>query len=260
MTERQTATGVALVTGAASGIGAAVARRLAAAGPRALILIDRDEAALDTLANDLDAPEIMRVARDVRDEEAWERIEEEAYMRFGSIDAAVINAGVAGAGTITETSFETWRSVMSVNLDGAFLGLRAAMRLMPKGGSIVVVASAAGVKAEIGVGAYGASKAGVAHLARIAAKEGARIGVRVNAILPGGVETGIWDETPMFQELLHKVGNDREKAFSAMAEMATPLRRFAKPEEIAEQIAFLLSPAAATITGAWLVSDGGYTL
>jgi 2-keto-3-deoxy-L-fuconate dehydrogenase len=259
MTERQTAGGVAMVTGAASGIGAATARRLSAAGAKALILVDRNEEALHTLAAQLEAPEAMCVARDVRDEDAWERIEEEAYTRFGSLDAAVVNAGVSDSAPIVETSLERWREVLSVNLDGAFLALRTAMRLMTDGGAVVVVSSAAAVKAEPGIGAYAASKAGLAQLARVAAKEGAARKIRVNAILPGGVETPIWDAMPFFRDLATSEGG-REKAFAAMARMATPLGRYAKPEEIAEQIAFLLSPAAATITGALLPSDGGYTL
>jgi NAD(P)-dependent dehydrogenase (short-subunit alcohol dehydrogenase family) len=150
---------------------------------------------------------------------------------------------------------------MAVNLDGAFLTLQAAMRAIAStgGGSIVVTASAAGVKAERGIAAYAASKAGVIQLMRVAAQEGAALGIRVNAIAPGGVETAIWSGLPFFEDLVKQTGSE-EGAYKAMASMATPLGRYAKPEEMAEQIAFLLSDRAAYTTGACLVSDGGYSL
>jgi NAD(P)-dependent dehydrogenase (short-subunit alcohol dehydrogenase family) len=128
-----------------------------------------------------------------------------------------------------------------------------------RGGTIVATASAAGLKPEPGVAAYGASKAALIHLVKVAAKEGAARNIRVNAIAPGGVETPIWDGLPFFEDLVRSTGT-REAAFAKMATIATPLGRYAKPEEIAEQIAFLLSEASALITGATLVSDGGYTL
>ena len=170
----------------------------------------------------------------------------------------MINAGVAGAGLITDLSFEEWRRILSVNLDGAFLSLQAAMRAIRDGGSIVAVASAAGLKAEPGVAAYGASKAGLIQLARVAAKEAAVRKVRVNAIAPGGVETPVWDAVPMFADRAREVG--RDAAFAELAAMATPLGRYATAEEIAQQMAFLLSDQASTVTGTVLVSDGGYTL
>jgi NAD(P)-dependent dehydrogenase (short-subunit alcohol dehydrogenase family) len=177
---------------------------------------------------------------------------------LGSIDHAVINAGVAGASPLDKLDFEEWRRILSVNLDGAFLTLRAALRAMRDGGSIVAVASAAGIKAEPGIAAYAASKAGLIQLAKVAAKEAAARRIRVNAIAPGGVETPIWYGVPMFADRVKQIGEDA--AFSEMAAMATPLGRYAKPSEIAEQIAFLLSDQAATITGACLLSDGGYAL
>ncbi len=242
-----------LVTGAASGIGAACARWLGAQGVGRLILIDRDREGLDGLEF---ACRCDRIAGDVGDETLWERLEGEIV----SLDHAVLNAGIAAGGAITETSFTEWRKVIGVNLDAMFLSLRTAMRQMTGGGAIVMTASVSGFKAEPGTAAYGASKAGVIQLAKIGAREGAAHGIRVNAIAPGGVDTPIWDSLPFFRRLVGQHGGDRAAAMRAMAGMATPLGRYATADEIAAQIGFLLSDAAATITGAALVSDGGYTL
>jgi 2-keto-3-deoxy-L-fuconate dehydrogenase len=242
----------ALVTGAASGIGLAVAWKLAEQGAARLILVDRDRDALERL----DLPcETQLVFGDVRDEAIWDAVTPE----LAQLDHAVVNAGVASAGAIADLAFDDWRHVLSVNLDGAFLTLRAAMRAMRgRGGSIVLTASAAGLKAEPGVAAYGASKAALLHLAKVAAKEGAVDRIRVNAIAPAGVETPVWDAVPMFAERAAEIG--RDAAFAEMAKLATPLGRYAKPEEIAAQIAFLLSDESAFVTGSTFVSDGGYTL
>ena len=244
---------VALITGAASGIGAAVATRLANAGAKKLILMDRDEDRLRDFAFSLPC-ERQLIVGDVADEQLWTSED------LTGLTHAVVNAGIGEGAPIDEIRLEDWRRVMSVNLDGAFLTLQAAMRAMKgSGGAIVLTASVAGLKAEPGIAAYGASKAAVIQLARIAAKEGAAARIRVNAIAPGGVETPIWTKLPMFDELVRNTGSE-EAAFKAMASVATPQSRFAKPDEIAEQIAFLLSDKAAFVTGSCLVSDGGYSL
>ena len=238
----------ALVTGAGSGIGLAVATHLAHHGAARLVLVDVDAAALARV----DLPCALTPAPgDVRDEAFWDALD------LTGLDLAVVNAGVAGASPIVDHSLDEWRRVLSVNLDGAFLTLRAAMRAMTAGGSIVCVASATGIKPEVGTAAYGASKAALLHLARVAAKEAAPRRIRVNAVAPAGVETPVWDAVPFFADRAARLGRD-----AAFAELATgtPLGRFAKPEEVAEQVAFLLSDAAATITGSVLVSDGGYLL
>ena len=164
----------ALVTGAASGIGAACAQWLADRGAKRLVLVDRDEAGL-AAAHARDVPEAVaereaaRFAGDVADPTLWERIEAET----GTLDHAVLNAGIGAGSPLTETSFEDWRRVMAVNLDGAFLSLRAALRLLGDGGSAVLTASASGLKAEPNTAAYAASKAAVFQLAQVAAKEAA---------------------------------------------------------------------------------------
>jgi NAD(P)-dependent dehydrogenase (short-subunit alcohol dehydrogenase family) len=243
----------ALVTGAASGIGAACARWLDARGIGKLVLVDRDGGGLAGL--DLRCA-CDRVVGDVSDEALWDSLENE----IASLGFAVLNAGVAAGGMIADTSFGEWRKAIGVNLDGMFLSLRTAFRRIGDGGAMVLTASVAGLKAEPGGAAYGASKAGVIQLAKAAAKEGAARNIRVNAIAPGGVDTPIWDPLPFFQGLVAQHHGDRDAAIRAMAKISTPLGRYATADEIAAQIGFLLSDPAATITGAVLVSDGGYSL
>ncbi len=253
---------VALVTGAASGIGESTVRRLIADGVGRMVLVDRDKAKLGALARSIGLDKVLERAHDVADEAAWRETARLIRERFGRLDFAVANAGISDAGTIAEFPFERWRRVLSVNLDGVFLTLKASMPLIKaggRGGAIVVVSSVSGVKAEPGVSAYGASKAAAVQLAKVAAKEGAADRVRVNAILPGGVETPIWREMPFFQDLIAQHGSEAA-AFAAMAKMATPLGRYASADEIAGQIAHLLSDDSGLMTGAALVIDGGYSL
>ncbi|MEQ7872962.1 SDR family oxidoreductase [Sphingomonas sp. ASV193] len=230
-----------LVTGAASGIGAACAARLAAAGHR-LVLVDRAA---------IGGPHAAHRG-DVADPAFWQALP------LPALDGAVLCAGVSGAGTIAAFGFDDWRRVLSVNLDGMFLSLKAALGAVRDGGSIVALASVSGIKAEAGTAAYGASKAGVIQLVKVAAKEAAARGVRVNALAPGGVDTPMWDSMPFFAGLVEEAGG-RDAAIAAMAG-ATPLGRYASADEIAAQAEFLLGEAAATITGAVLVGDGGYSL
>ena len=223
-----------LITGAASGIGKACADHYRTQGAE-LVLVDRNG------GDDI-------IEGDVTDPDLWDRVD------LTGLTHAVINAGIGDGGRINEMPFDKWRQIMAVNLDGAFLTMQAALRAIDKG-AIVVTASATGVKPVPNTGAYGSSKAAVAHLARIAAAENARRGVRVNAIAPGGVDTAIWDG-PIIDDLVAKLGS-REKAIEAMGR-DTPIGRFAGAHEIARQIAFLLEEE--TVTGAVLVSDGGFTL
>ncbi|MEL0253081.1 MAG: SDR family oxidoreductase, partial [Novosphingobium sp.] len=177
------------------------------------------------------------------------------------IDYAVLNAGIASNGEITDLDIATWRKTIAVNLDGMFLSLRTSLRAMKKagGGAVVLTASVSGIKAAAGTAAYSASKAATIQLAKVAAAEAAKYGVRVNAIAPGGVDTGIWDRSEWFAPLVEQHGG-RAQALAAMARDATPLGRFASADEVAAQIGFLLSDAAATITGTCLVTDGGVSL
>jgi NAD(P)-dependent dehydrogenase (short-subunit alcohol dehydrogenase family) len=246
----------ALITGGASGIGAAVAHWLDARGVAELVLVDIDAAGMEAL--DLSC-RVRRFAGDVADPALWERIEREV----DRLDHALLNAGVADGAPLTGTDFAEWRRILSINLDGAFLGLRTALRVMQRGGgkrSVVLTSSAAGVKPVALSGAYGTSKAGIIHLARTAAAEHLKDGIRVNAVAPGRVDTPIWTKTGHFAELEARLGS-RAAALEELGRQATgDTHGFGTADEIAGQIGFLLSDAAVNITGAVLVSDGGYTL
>ncbi|HEX8447516.1 MAG TPA: SDR family oxidoreductase [Sphingomonas sp.] len=239
-----------LVTGAASGIGRATTHALIAAGAARLVLVDRNAGGLAAI--DAAGAAVEHHVGDVSDPVFWDRLD------LGRIDHLVASAGIATSGMIADLDLADWRHTLAVNLDGTFLALRAAMRAIPAAGSIVLVASASGVKAEAGIAAYAASKAAVLQLARVAAKEGAPRGLRVNAIAPAGVETPIWNAVPAFAALAAERGE--AAAYRAMAAQATPLGRFATAAEIAGQILFLLSDASGYITGQAIISDGGYTL
>ena len=242
----------ALVTGAASGIGAATAKWLDDHGIGKLILVDRDAAKLEALG--LSCPTENLVA-DVSDPEFWAKLE----ASDPKIDLALINAGIAMGGPIAQQPFDEWRKLMAVNLDGAFLTLGVALRSMAKhgGGAIVMTSSVTAVKALPGGGGYAVTKAGIAHLAKIAAVENADKNIRVNAIAPGGVYTAIYETDPDFQKRIQEIG--RDAAFAEIAS-STPLKRFAEAEEIAGLVGYLLSDDARNITGAVISSDGGLSL
>ena len=252
MTEGYDFTGrTALITGAASGIGAATARWLDQQGIARLILIDLDGEGLNKL--DLSCEVETHVA-DVADQAFWQDLEP----KLERLDHAVVNAGIGTGGQIAELDFAEWRRVMAINLDGAFLTLSTALRAMRKagGGSAVVTASVTGIKPVPGIGAYGVSKAAVAHMARIAAAENAGHSIRINAIAPGGVDTAIWN-SPELQAQFAEHG--REAVIAQMGQ-TTPRGRFATADELARDIGYLLSDASANVTGTVLTSYGGYTL
>lgn len=241
----------ALVTGAASGIGAAVAQWLDRQGIARLVLVDLDGPGLDALTFDC---EVVRHAGSVADEALWQRVEDET----GPLHHACINAGIADGSPIVAQSLAGWRAMHTVNLEGAFLSLRAALRLTAETGgerSVVLTSSTAGVKPLAGTSAYGTTKAAVAHLAKIAALE--HPDIRINAIAPGRVQTPIWTKTAQFRGLVERLGSE-EAAMTALVAEVSDGERVAQPEDMAAQIGFLLSDAAWTITGQVIVSDCGY--
>lgn len=249
---------IALITGAASGIGAAFARLLAQEGVGGFALLDRNGAGLEVLQSELGAPCVLAVG-DVGGASLWVDFEARIASRFGGVDLALANAGVGHAmAPIAELDDESWLRTVHVNLTGAFFALRAALRTMNEAGAIVLVSSSMGVKPAANTAGYGASKAALIHLAKIAAIEAAPRNIRVNALAPGGVETPLFRDADFFAGLIQKTGSERG-AFDALASR-TPLGRYASAEETAGLIAFLMSDAAAQVTGANFVADAGMTL
>src|SRR4051812_29758478 len=227
---------VALVTRGASRIRRATALLLAAEGA-AVAVADIDEAGAQATAQQIHGRGGRATANrlDVTDEAAWAAVTARLLAEFGHLDIAVNSAGIAFAKPVADMRLAEWRSVLAVNLDGVFLGTRAAIRAMrPQGrGSIVNVSSSAGIKALPGAGAYCVSKAGVCMVTRVAALECAQEGtqVRVNAVLPGGVKTPIRKGLPLWEEMVVKEGGE-EGAFKALGQNV-PLKRYAEPGEVA---------------------------
>ena len=226
------------VTGAASGIGAATARRFADEGARVL--------ALDVRAPETDLGETVEyLPTDVAEPAAWEPVAE-AARRHGGLDVLVSNAATVDVTPAHETGDASWDRQLSVNLSGAFRGVRALLpQLEHKRGNVVIVSSVHAHTGLPGHPAYAASKGGLCALARqLAAEYGPRL--RVNTVIPGPVLTGMWD----------RVGQaDRDNS----AEQ-TALRRFGSAGEVASCIAFLASDDASFVTGSELVVDGGWSI
>jgi NAD(P)-dependent dehydrogenase (short-subunit alcohol dehydrogenase family) len=233
---------VALVTGAASGIGAAVVEALRAEG-------------WDVRGADLAAG--VDFVFDVRDESGWESVAE----ALPRLDLLVLSAGISHGVTLAETTLADWRRVQAVNLDGAFLGVRMGLRKMKAGSSIVLLGSASGKKAVAGAGAYCSSKAAVAMLTRVAALEGKPLGIRVNSVSPAGVATPMWQTMEFFAETVRRTGSEAAawEMLGGVDPAKSPLERMAFAREIASVVLFLASEAAATLTGADLAADAGYT-
>jgi len=252
---------VSVITGAASGIGAASALELARAGHRTWC-IDRDAEGTGRTAEQIrDAGgTATAVVLDVTDEDGWERLE--VAVQEDAAPVAVVHcAGISAASALAETTLEEWRRVLSVNLDGAFLAVRFGIRTMgERGGAVVLVGSAAGIRPPPGAAAYATSKAGLSALARAAAKEcrAGGIPVRVNVVSPGGVKTPIWRSMPFFAERVRRLGSE-EAAFAEMAG-ADGAASLAEPEEIARLIRFRLSEGAMHVTGAELPAADGWSL
>jgi NAD(P)-dependent dehydrogenase (short-subunit alcohol dehydrogenase family) len=233
----------AVITGAASGIGAATARRLAAGDGARLLLVDRAEEQLRRIAGELGA-EALTV--DLTLPDAGEQVAAAARERLGGLDLLVSNAGAAISAPLVELSIEDWDRTFAINVRAAWLLAKAAYPLLREAqGSLVVTASIAAREPAAPVGAYASSKAAVVMLVRQLAYEWGPDGIRCNCVSPGTTHTGMTDGTY----------SDPERRSERASHL--PLRRIAEPDEVAGVIAFLAGPDASYITGIDVLVDGG---
>jgi 3(or 17)beta-hydroxysteroid dehydrogenase len=243
---------VALVTGAASGLGKATATLMAAEGAKVL-LADINEAAGCAVAEAI-GPNAAFTKLDVTSEEQWKTAVDVAVSRFGSLTILINNAGISPHDTIEDGTLAGWRHIHSVNVESVFLGCHTAIPAMVRSGrgAIVNMSSIAGMRGVADYASYGSAKAGVRNLTKSVALYCAqqRYNIRCNSVHPGSIDTPILDA-------------DKAKhgqAAITMREKAIPMRRLGRPEEVAYAVVFLASDEASYITGAELVVDGGKTV
>jgi NAD(P)-dependent dehydrogenase (short-subunit alcohol dehydrogenase family) len=236
---------IALITGGNSGIGLATARRFVAEGA-SVIVTGRDEATLNAAASEL---RVTAVQSDVADANARAALFERIKKDFGRLDILFANAGIVKFGPIEETVETDFESVLRTNVTAVFFTVQGALPLMNSGASIILNGSMAASTGSAGIAAYAASKAGVRAMGRSLAGELSPRGIRVNVVVPGVIETPIWDRIPRSPEVA--------AATSERLNSMIPLRRMGRAEEVADAVLFLASDEAAYVQGTELVVDGG---
>lgn len=247
---------VAVVTGAAGGVGSAICAALAHAGAR-VIGTDLGEAPEDASVD-------LWLRLDVTSAQEWTQVIEETQRRFGRLDCLVNNAGIHISENLTELTLEQWRRMMSVNCESIFLSMQAALPLLRESGqeraggaSIVNIVSAAGLRGFARQTGYCASKGAATLLTKAAAKEFAALDypVRVNSIHPTGLETAMVES--LLERLVQEGVFSSVEEGKAKANASLPMKRLGKPEEVAGAVVFLCSPAASYMTGEEICIDGG---
>lgn len=240
-----------LIIGGGTGIGAAVARRMSADGYD-ICVSGRRSAPLNEVAAAVNG---VAVSADAAEPKGAELAIAHCLEAFGRLDALVVSPGASAGGTVGEQTLERWNQVLATNLTAPFLVCRAALpHLIETQGAIVTVSSLAGLRAGRASAAYCTSKAGLIMLTQCIARDYAATGLRANCVCPGWVRTDMGDAA--MDELGGQRGVDREGAY-ALAVAEVPARRAAEPEEVAEAVVWLASPAASYVNGAVLTIDGG---
>ena len=243
---------IAIITGAASGIGAGTARRFVEQGAK-LVIADLDMDKASSLKEEL-GQSVIAIKHDVSSEASWEALIAETVKAFGRLDVLVNCAGISIPGDIETTSYEHWNTIMSVNLGGVFLGCQKAVQTMKnneEGGAIVNISSTSALRCPSWVTAYGTSKAAVLTLTRAVAMHCAnsQYNIRCNAVAPGAALT------PMLQNMLDHDPN-AEATLAAIVSQH-PLGRLATPDDVANAVIYLASDESSYVTGTVLPVDGG---
>lgn len=220
-----------------------------------MLIVDRDEQALADVAATGGSERIAYMAADVTSEAQVAAAVADAVQRFGKLDVAFANAGIFGAvAPITEYSLETFMDVLNVNVAGALLVAKYTLRAMQSGGSLIINSSVVGVTAAPNIAAYATSKHALVGLMRVAAKEMAPHGIRVNSLHPGPTDNDFQDRIEMAETGAEK--SQANEAFNSFI----PLGRHADPAEVAQAVVFLASDESAFMTGHTLVVDGGLSI
>jgi NAD(P)-dependent dehydrogenase (short-subunit alcohol dehydrogenase family) len=252
---------VAIVTGGASGIGAACAATLAREGAK-VIVTDLDDARGGVLIDTIKSAggDAAFLHQDVADEAGWPPVMDAAERRYGRLDIMVANAGIGIIATAVDMSLADWRRQIAVNLDGVFLAVKHAIPAMRRagGGSIILMSSVAGLRGSPGLAGYCATKGGVRLFAKAVAAEcaAASDNIRVNSVHPGVIDTPIWGKLPSGAT---GAGRNAPIDPNEVAKLAVPLGRAGQAQDIANGVLFLASDAASYITGTELIIDGGMT-